>query len=144
MRHLTLKFAKVSEKKYDRLLEKADLFNDYELNAVHAWLNAVRFGAYEEVRRIFYLPPNPETTWEMYSLNEIEGLQEQLLMEKAAPKLKDAWSHPWKPERVIRRDKKSKGHPATECQGAEASPADVSVRSEGNGADEGDRGSGEP
>lgn len=54
------------------------------------WLHDIKIGIeYNEYKKIRALLP--EKTWEYYVLLEIEGLQEQKLLEQAAQKLRARW-----------------------------------------------------
>ncbi len=135
MRELTIQFARVSEKRYDRLIEKVDLFNDHEIECMTEWLTWLRTGTYAGVLRVYRMPPNPKVTWANYVTLGIQGLQEQNLMEIQASLLRTAWQSPYKPERVIRVEKVNKAvHEA-----AQGNDSGISDRPEGHRPNEGDR-----
>ncbi len=134
MRDITLTFASVHPKAYDRVLAKVDLYTEEELTSLLFWLRKIKDELYKEVMRIYRMPANPQHAWANYKLHGIEGLQEQRLMVRAAYRLKEVWSKPYKPERIIRRGK-------AKHDIVEGSDCGISIQSEGGRADESDRGS---
>lgn len=118
MRELIITFAGVKITIYDKIVEKVDLYNEDEQAALLIWLQDLAKGAYKEVKRIYGMPPNPQNTWKQYALHGIEGLQEQLLMQKAAKELRKAWLNQYKPSRIIKRAKNF--NQQTETQGSDS------------------------
>lgn len=104
MRSLSIEFAKVKETFYDSIIKNVDLFNDWELQQMHLYLTNLRQNEYAEVQKIYKMPPKPEC-WKNYALFGFEGLTEQILMAKAAPKLRKKIIEHFKPIRKIRRKK---------------------------------------
>ena len=111
MRNLTIKFALVSEKNYDKVVAKIRLYTLDEMQELFTWLNGLKAGYYARVAQIYRMPPNPEITWDNYKVLEVEGLQEQYLMASASGKLRDAWRKPYKPTRKIREHKSKETQP---------------------------------
>lgn len=105
MRNLTLKFALISEKNFDKAVSKIKLYTLDEMQELLTWLDGLKAGYYARVAQIYRMPPNPEITWDNYKALEVEGLQEQHLMAVAAHKLREAWKKPYKPARKIREHK---------------------------------------
>lgn len=105
------------------------------------WLHNLRISSeYAGVLKVKALLP--QKIWDMYKLQELRGLQEQNLLEKAQIKLRKLW----KQNRPTFFGKVYKN--VEEEQTADADPnsgdaSDVRVRSEGTGSDASDCGSGE-
>lgn len=122
MRELVLRFGKITEQSYEKLLHNLEKHPPDYLHNLLFWLIALKQNEYEIIRRIYKMPPKQEC-WNNYIIFGVSNLREQHLMDHAGNKFRDAWR-----KRPIYVKKKS-----TKPNNDQTDLAGGSVRSEESG-----------
>lgn len=110
--------------------------------AAYDWLHNLSISAeYAAVVKVKALLP--QHIWDMYALQELRGLQEQILLDKAQIKLRKFWKQN-RPTFFGKVYKHVEEEEPTDADPNSGDASDVCVRSEGTGSDACDCGSGKP